>query len=63
MQCLVKMHSMILCECDLCSFGLHLILVAEVFVVPLGGGCIHLKVHIFLVFHLGDYWEGKEFFC
>ena len=62
MQSLVKMHSMISIECHLCSFGLHLVLVAKVFVVLLEDENIHLVAHIFLVFHLRGYLEGMEIF-
>ena len=51
---------MISIECYLCSFGLHLVLVAEVFVVLLKDENIHLVAHIFLVFHLGGCMEGME---
>ena len=60
MRYLVKMHSMISIECYLCSFDLHLVLVAEVFVVLLEDENIHLVAHIFLAFHLGGYLEGME---
>ena len=53
---------MILAECYLCSFGLHLVLVAEVFVVLLKDENIHLVAHTFLAFHLGGYLERMEFF-
>ena len=36
MQYLIRMHSMILIECYLCSFDFHLVLVAKVFVILLG---------------------------
>ena len=51
---------MISIECHLCSFDLHLVLVAKVFVVLLEGEYIHLVAHIFLAFHLGDYLEEME---
>ena len=53
---------MISAECHLCSFDLHLALVAEIFVVLLKDENIHLVVHIFLMFHLGGYLEGMEIF-
>ena len=34
----------------------------EVFKVVVDDGCIHLKVHIFLMFHLGSYLEGRGIF-
>ena len=60
MHYLVRMHSMILFECYLCSFGFHLVLVAKEFVVLLEDKNIHLGAHIFLAFHLGGYLEGME---
>ena len=53
---------MISIECYLCSFGLHLVLVAKVFVVLLEDENIHLVVHILLAFHLEGYLEGMEIF-
>ena len=53
---------MISIECHLCSFGLHLVLVAKVFVELLEDENIHLVAHIFLAFHLGGYLEGMEIF-
>ena len=53
---------MILFECYLCNFGLHLVLVAEVFVVLLGDENIHLGAQIFSVFHLGGYLKGMGIF-
>ena len=53
---------MISFECHLCSFGLHLALVVEVFVVLLEDENIHLVAHIFLTFHLGGYLEGTGIF-
>ena len=53
---------MISAECHLSSFGLHLALVVEVFVVLLEDKNIHLVAHIFLMFHLGGYLKGMEFF-
>ena len=53
---------MISIECHLCSFDLHLVLVAEVFVVLLEDENIHLMAHIFLAFHFGGYLEGMEIF-
>ena len=56
------MHSRISIECYLCSFGLHLVLVVEIFVVLLNDENIHLVAYIFLAFCLGGYLEGMEFF-
>ena len=53
---------MILFECYLCSLGLHLVLVAEVFVVLLEDKNTHLGTHIFLEFHLEGYLEGMGIF-
>ena len=54
---------MISIEYYLCSFDLHLVLVAKVFVVLLEDENIHLVAHIFLAFYLGGYLEGIEIFC
>ena len=50
MQYLVRMYSMILIECYLCSFGFHLVLVAAVFMMLLEDENIHLVAHIFCYF-------------
>ena len=53
---------MISIERYLYSFGLHLVLVVEVFVVLLEDENTHLVAHIFLAFHFGGYLEGMEIF-
>ena len=53
---------MISSKCHLCSFGLHLELVVEVFLVLLEDENIHLVAHIFLTFHLGGYLDRTEIF-
>ena len=53
---------MILFDYYLCSFGFHLVLMIEVFVVLLEDENIHLGAYTFLAFHLGSYLEGMGIF-
>ena len=62
MQCLVRMHSIMLFECYLCNFDFHLVLVVEVFEVFLEDENIHLGAYIFLTFCLGGYLGGMGIF-